>query len=69
MNSTDIHTAHIDELDVVHALHINPIGDDVELWLSVNTDDKGVRKTLRRIPCASPEQAHSVARLYRAVWL
>ena len=69
MKANEVPTAHIDELDVVSALHINPIGDDVELWLSVNTDDEGVCKTLRRIPCTSPQQAHNVARLYRAVWL
>lgn len=47
--------------------HVNAIGDDVEVWLSVPTPD-GVRHVIRRIPCQSPEQAQSVARLWKAVW-
>ncbi len=47
--------------------YINAIGNIVEVWLSVTTSDD-THRIIRRIPCSSPQQASSIARLSKAVW-
>lgn len=68
MNTTDLLTTPITDLSAEGTVtHVNAIGDDVEVWLSVPTDE-GTQHIIRRIPCQTPEQAQSVARLWKAVW-
>lgn len=68
MTSLDLLTSHITDLSAEGTVtHVNAIGDDVEVWLSVLTDE-GTQHTIRRIPCQSPQQAQNVARLWKAVW-
>ena len=68
MNTTDLLTTPITDLSAEGTVtHVNAIGDDVEVWLSVPTDE-GTQHVIRRIPCQTPEQAQSVARLWKAVW-
>lgn len=68
MTSLDLLTTHIADLSAEGSVtHVNAIGDDVEVWLSVPTDE-GTQRIIRRIPCQSPQQATNVARLWKAVW-
>lgn len=48
-------------------IHINIIGDAVEVWLAVPTSD-GTQRIIRSIKCETHYQAQSVARLCNAVW-
>jgi hypothetical protein len=47
--------------------YINAIGNIVEVWMSVTTSDE-THRIIRHIPCTSPQQASSIARLSKAVW-
>lgn len=68
MTSLDLLTSPITDLASEGSVtHVNAIGDDVEVWLSVPTDE-GIKSVIRRIPCQSPKQAQNVARLWKAVW-
>jgi ACT domain-containing protein len=68
MTSLDLLTSHITDLSSEGTVtHVNAIGDDVEVWLSMPTSE-GKQYVIRRIACQTPEQAQSVARLWKAVW-
>jgi hypothetical protein len=68
MNSSDLHSITIDKLSLVGTvIHINIIGDTVEVWLAVPTSD-GTQRIIRSIKCETHYQAQSVARLCNAVW-
>jgi hypothetical protein len=68
MTSLDLLTSHITDLSSEGTVtHVNAIGDDVEVWLSLSSSE-GTQHTIRRIPCQSPQQAMNVARLWKAVW-
>ena len=68
MNTSDLLTSSINDLSSEGTVtHVNAIGDDVEVWLSIPTDE-GQQHVIRRIACQTPQQAQSVARLWKAVW-
>lgn len=68
MNTTELLSSTITDLSAEGTVtHVNAIGDDVEVWLSVPTDE-GTQHVIRRIACQSPQQAQNVARLWKAVW-
>jgi hypothetical protein len=61
-------TSHITDLASEGTVtYINAIGNIVEVWLSVTTSDE-THRIIRHIPCTSPQQASSIARLSKAVW-
>jgi hypothetical protein len=61
-------TSHITDLASEGTVtYVNAIGSIVEVWMSVTTSDE-THRIIRRIPCASPQQASNIARLSKAVW-
>ena len=61
-------TSHITDLASEGTVtYVNAIGSIVEVWMSVTTSGE-THRIIRRIPCTSPQQASSIARLSKAVW-
>lgn len=68
MTSLKLLTTHITDLSSEGTVtHVNAIGDDVEVWLSIPTYE-GTEKVIRHIPCRSHQQAENIARLWKALW-
>lgn len=69
MKSSDLDTITTHDLSCLGTvIHAQALGDTVEVWLDVPRAGEH-QHLIRRIACHSPEQAQSIARLWKALYL